>query len=236
MPHDSPSVTALRYRRRVRLATWNCYSELAWDEVERLDADVVTIQECRPDTPDLVSRREEWMCEYRPGRWGRGIAVLTRSPYRIEMREPSEVFAVSTLVSGPRAFRFVGFWAMTPNDVGYTYTRQARRVIEQLPRDDRATVMAGDFNAETNEAHLANIQGLAERGLASTYYRFHGVDHGAESNPTRYHEWKESLPLHIDFLFAQESWAIEKVEVGAYRDYCPSRLSDHVPVVVSFVD
>ena len=77
--------------------------------------------------------QDGWTCEWQPGRWHRGLAVLARSPYRIESREPSEPSAFSTVIAGPDRLRFVGF--MTEKDVGYTYTRQAKRVIEGLPHD-----------------------------------------------------------------------------------------------------
>ncbi|MGH9321026.1 MAG: hypothetical protein ACRD3V_14225, partial [Vicinamibacteria bacterium] len=91
----------------MRLATWNCQTGLAlnWGAVEALDPDVVTIQECEPGTPAQVENEDGWMCEYQPGRWGRGLAVLARSPYRIKTREPSEPFFVSTEISGPEHFR-----------------------------------------------------------------------------------------------------------------------------------
>jgi hypothetical protein len=63
---------------------------------------------------------------------------------------------------------------MTEKDVGYTYTRQARRMIEAMPEDDVPTVVAGDFNASKSAQHLGNVERLRERGLVSAYHRTYG--------------------------------------------------------------
>ena len=41
----------------VRLATWNCQTGLArnWAAVEQLNADVLTVQECEPETEQVVA-------------------------------------------------------------------------------------------------------------------------------------------------------------------------------------
>jgi exonuclease III len=220
----------------VRLATWNCQKGLDsnWDAVEALDADVLVVQECGSGTPAQVADRDGWTCEWQAGRWHKGLAVLARSPYRIESREPSEPFCISTVIAGPERFRFVGFWAMTEKDAGYSYPQQATRLIERLPDDGLSTVVAGDFNASKSPHHLGNVGSLNALGLVSAYHKFHGLDHkGVEADPTSYFQWQESRPYHMDFVFVPDQWLIEFVEVGTFENYPGRRVSDHVPVVVS---
>lgn len=220
----------------MRLATWNCQTglETNWEPVEALNADVLTVQECGPGTAEQVSRLDQWTCEYQPGRWGKGLGVFARNPYAIADREESEPSALSTMISGPDTFRFVGFWAMTEKDVGFSYTRQATRVIERLPDDGVATVVAGDFNASKSPQHLKNVQRLADRGLVSAYHAHHGIGHDAvEEHPTSFHHWQESRPFHMDFVFVPRLWNIESVDVGTFPDYARAGgSSDHTPVVV----
>lgn len=220
----------------MRLATWNCQTGLGanWSAVEALDADVVTIQECGSDTIEQATERG-WVAEWHAGGWGKGLAVLIRSPYVIETLESSESFFISALITGPTRFRFVGFWAMTPKFTQYSYTRQATRLIEQLPDDGVPTVVAGDFNASKSPQHLRNVMRLNALGLVSAYHTQRGVDHtGVEDDPTSYFQWNESKAHHMDFVFVPETWPIRSVEVGSFRDYSrPGGSSDHVPVVVS---
>ncbi len=223
----------------MRVATWNCQTGLDsnWDVVKKLDADVLTVQECGPDTRTQAEDRG-WRCEYQPGRWGKGVAVLARSLYEVEReyRDPSDTFSGSTLITGPDGFRFrfVGFWAMTPKSVGQSNTRQARVLIDQLPDDDLPTVIAGDFNASRSEAHIANVRRLRERGLVNAYHKLNpDARPGQEEMPTSYFLWNPSRRYHMDFVFVPEAWPIRSVDVGAFKDYTMRGLSDHVPVIVS---
>ncbi len=220
----------------MRVATWNCQTGLStnWDTIDRLGADLVAIQECREGTLE-EAERHGWGCEFQPGGYGKGIATLIRAPYVVEEREPTETFAISTIVSsGDERIRFVNFWAMTPKLTGYTYTRQATRLIERLPSDGLATIVAGDFNASKSRPHLDNVRRLNERGLVSAYHRRTGREHAElEDDPTSYHLWREERPFHMDFVFVPEDWRIDGVDVGSYEDYCLTKLSDHMPVVVT---
>lgn len=224
----------------MRIATWNCQTGLTnnWEVLEALDTDIATIQECGDGTPDEAAARSNWSCAYKAGRWGRGLAVLARAPYLIEAPEESgEPFIVSRMISGPRSFRFVGFWAMTERDVGYSYPRQAARLIEHLPSDGVDVVIAGDFNASKSAQHLANVAALRELGLASGYHSFHGIAHeDKEEYPTSFHQWNPSRPFHMDFIVVPSQWTISSVEVGSFDDYVGARVSDHTPVVVTVAE
>lgn len=222
----------------MRIATWNCQSGLTsnWPAIEALDVDVITMQECGDQTEVEARARGSWKAAHSPGRWGKGVGVLARAPYEIEREETSEPFIVSTIVSGPRRFRFVGFWAMTEKDVDYSYPRQATILLDTLPNDDLDTVVAGDFNASKSAQHLANVARLKERGLVSAYHSRHGVAHDAvEAHPTSFHLWSEGRPFHMDFVFVPAAWTIEAVDVGTFVDYAATRISDHMPVVVTVV-
>jgi endonuclease/exonuclease/phosphatase family metal-dependent hydrolase len=222
----------------MRLGTWNCQTALAskWGVVETLDADVLAVQECGPNTRADVDGRSGWHCEWQKGTYRNGLAVLAREPYVIESREkPFEPFCVSALISGPTPFRFVCFWARTPTFVGDEYPQQATRLLEQLPEDGLATVIAGDFNASSrNEHHLRNVETLRTRGLVSAYHHFHGIEHTDPwEHATSYHHRQASRPYHMDYVFIPAAWSISSVEVGAFEDYPARGVSDHVPVLVA---
>lgn len=225
----------------MQLATWNCQTGLAsnWDAIEQLGVDVLSLQECGPETEEEAIERGGWGAYWQRGRYEKGVAALARSPYRLEVRERSEPCLVSAIVSGPHGsrLRFVGFWAMTPTPGGAdTYPQQATWLIEQLPDDGIPTVVAGDFNASwRNRHHLRNVESLAERGLVSAYHSFFDVPHDvAPPQPTSYFQWNRERPYHMDFVFVPDTWVIRSVEVGTFEDYPAARgLSDHVPVTVS---
>jgi hypothetical protein len=224
----------------MRLATWNCQTGLDsnWDKLDELNADVLTVQECGPETEAQAAAREGWTCAWQAGRYYRGLAVLARSPYRIATRERSEPCVVSTLIAGPgdSEFRFVGFWAMTPISATKDgYPMQATRLIEQIPVDDIPTVLAGDFNASwRNKYHLKNVERLAARGLVNAYNSSEGI--GDDVDPrvaTSYFRWQRENVYHMDFVYVPSHWSIQSVEVGSFEDYPERGLSDHVPVIVS---
>ena len=167
----------------MRIATWNVQTGLTnnWETLEALRADVITVQECGIDTAAEAEARPGWTCAYKPGRWGRGLAVLARSPFVIEAEEGAEPFAVSTIIAGPRRFRFVGFWAMTEKDVGYTYTRQATRLIDA--ESVNRLIQSGDTYFPQVSTSIWWISSFFSRLSGHSGLDFHGAvaESGAES-------------------------------------------------------
>jgi exodeoxyribonuclease-3 len=230
---------ALCYNTTMRLATWNSQPGVAanWDSIVGLDVDVLTVQECEPDTKALVEAHDGWTCEWQVGRYRKGVAVLARNPYRIEEVEWSERCHLSTLIGGPgdSRFRFVGFWAMTPTGPDETYPSQATDLIVSIPRDGIPSVLAGDFNASSrNDHHLTNVAVLSSRSMLSAYHAFHGIEHTDPwGHPTSYHDWNRDRPFHMDYIFVPTDWTVQDVEVGTFNDYAAKKLSDHVPIIVT---
>jgi hypothetical protein len=170
------------------------------------------------------------------GRHHDGVAVLARDPYRIEDVERSGPCYLSTIVGGPGGyrFRFVGFWAMTPTSPEDGYPQQARELVDGLPHDELATVVAGDFNASSRNAHhLENVALLGARGLVNAYNAIYGAPAVCPGDhPTSYHLWNEARPHHMDYVFLPRNWDIEDVQIGTFAEYSATRRSDHIPVTV----
>jgi endonuclease/exonuclease/phosphatase family metal-dependent hydrolase len=229
----------------MRLATWNVQKGLntsTWAAVERLNVDVLTVQEWGSDSKESIEAHEGWSCEWQRGRYEKGLAVLAKSPHEIEEVERSEPCFLSARISGPEGvdFRFVGFWAMSPTDpLKDSYPQQATELIEWLPQDDVPTVLAGDFNASSrNEHHRRNVEALSDRRLISASHLGLKIEQGYEheqAHATSYHLWRENSPHHMDFLFLPKEWVLEGVEIGTFADYTAGGLSDHVPIVANVV-
>ncbi len=222
----------------MRLVTWNSQPGIArnWETIQGFGADVLTVQECEPDTKAFVEGHTGWTCEWQVSRHHNGVAVLARDPYGIEDVERSGPCYLSTIVGGPGGyrFRFVGFWAMTPTSPEDGYPQQARELVDGLPHDELATVVAGDFNASSRNAHhVENVALLGARGLVNAYNAIYGTpavypgDH-----PTSYHLWNEARPHHMDYVFLPRNWDIEDVQIGTFAEYSATRRSDHMPVTV----
>ncbi len=85
-----------------------------------------------------------------------------------------------------------------------------------------------------NFSHTSEV--LAGLGLYSVYHHVTSEAFGEESTPTIY--WrdrtKDGPTYHIDYVFAPHPWLpkIRNFEVGGFEDWCGSRLSDHVPLIV----
>ena len=68
--------------------------------------------------------------------------------------------------------------------------------------------------------HLANVERLKARGSVSAYHTFYGIDHdGTWQHATSYHQWQESKPHHMDYVFVPEAWSIQNVDVGTFEEY-----------------
>jgi len=222
----------------MRLATWNSQPGIArnWETIKGFNADILTVQECEPDTKVFVEGNAGWTCEWQVGRHQNGVAVLARDTYRIEDVERSGRCYLSTIVGGPDGYRlrFVGFWAMTPTSPEDDYPQQAKELIEWLPRDELTTVLAGDFNASSrNPQHVRNVASLGARGLVNAYDAFYEAPASYPGDhPTSYHQWDEARPHHMDYVFIPSNWRIEDVQIGTYADYSATKRSDHMPVTV----
>jgi endonuclease/exonuclease/phosphatase family metal-dependent hydrolase len=107
-------------------------------------------------------------------------------------------------------------------------------LIQQLPRDQLLTVVAGDFNRSRSDDHMANVESLRQRGLVSAYHAHHRVEHtGFERHPTLTTSSTRRAATTWTSCSSPLTGRLRRVEVGTFEEYVEPRRGDHVPVVVS---
>ena len=77
---------------------------------------------------------------------------------------------------------------------------------------------------------------LESKGIVSCYHLHHNQIQGKEQHPTYYMYRHKNKPYHIDYCFVSNNFIkqLKSVEIGEY-DYWMKH-SDHVPVIITFVD
>jgi exodeoxyribonuclease III len=226
----------------VKIVTWNC---CRGDAAAKLDAlavlapDVAIVQEwARPAAPG--GRQCVWF----GGNPLQGVAVVAANGFEVEAVTGAVAGAPSAFaakVSGPTSFNLLAVWAQRAP----TYARAVLDALEEHRSFllEGPSVVAGDFNTSNVLAKTVRSSGhgdivrlLDELGLASAYHYFFGEEHGGESRWTRYFQWNELKPFHIDYCFVPRAWLgrIRKVAVGSYADW--AKESDHRRLVVDIAD
>jgi hypothetical protein len=203
--------------------------------LSRLGADIAIVQECsRPGATDD-------QCIYFHKLGSKGVAVITKEPWRVEAATPNEHVldsAYPVLVSGPQSFHLLAIWAQRSP----TYVRAILGALDDYGDFLRAapSIVIGDFNShlrwdrnDRNANHSVLVRRLQnEFGLVSAFHAVAERD-GRPETPTYFHQWNETRPYHIDYAFIPSSWAprLLSVEIGSYADW--STESDHRPLIIA---
>ncbi len=241
----------------MRLVTWNCNMALhrKLDALRRLKPDVAVVSECAE--PRVVAERAGVETLEADSVWiGRnrhkGLAVFGFNGYRLNLDEryqASHRFVAPVRVEGKMRFNLLAVWAQNFS-AGITRKRQPgpmrlalRRYREFLTECD--AVVAGDLNNNCiwdkpgwlmNHAHTVDV--LRHCAMTSVYHHVTGESFGEESTPTIYwrNRTKHGPTYHLDYIFAPDSWLATEcaMQVGTFEDWCGTKLSDHVPLVVDF--
>jgi endonuclease/exonuclease/phosphatase (EEP) superfamily protein YafD len=224
----------------LRFITWNCRSGSVSARLSQLAAHsphVVFLQECDPAATLPLDGQ---ICCRRINR-KKGIAlIVSSSDYQcveLEARRTRGRATIAAAVAGSTSFVALGIWARATDYVGDVLgalAAHARRL-----RSGPAVVM-GDFNSGTrltdertlNRGHRKIIAACTELGLVSAYHAFHGLEHGQETHPTYFHQFKAAQPWHIDFCFVPASWASRLLNVQVIDGDEWTTRSDHRPLLV----
>ena len=227
------------------------------DPILNLNPDIVVLSECAK--PEIVRQKcpiwNDYFQDDRAIPWigsnkHKGVSVLAFNDYQAKLAncyDPKLRFVAPIEVSGPQAFNLLAIWAMHAND-GIRKKGIAGPLRDSLDVYEgflqaKPSIAAGDFNNNVfwdKPGYKMNFVDTVARfdalGMESAYHAYMEEAQGEESIPTHY--WrdrkKDGPTYHIDYIFTPQTWRkhITHFEVGTFEDWCGSKLSDHVPLVI----
>lgn len=227
----------------MRLVSWNVCDgfERKFGHLERLKPDIAVLQEVRPSCLAYAGLSDRSLWTGDEGQ--KGLAVVPYGDWRLVPGPVSiaERWFIPLIAhNGNQTVNLVAVWV----DSSKECAPPTLRAVEQL-KDFIAgapTLIAGDFNhcvamdrRKGPGRRFSDVLSMFESvGLASAWHGFTGEKHGAETAATLYWTWNADRKFHIDFVFHTASLSVKDVSIGAYETYVPTKISDHVPVVVDF--
>lgn len=219
----------------------------------RLRPDVAVISECANPERLRLRGADTWL-ESEPVWVGenpnKGLIVLTFNGYsaRLHQAHHRNLRHIAPVhIAGPVRFNLLAVWAQNASG-GVIRKHQLgplRRALSKYAPDflSDPCIVAGDLNSNAiwdkpgwRINHMAKVAILEKLGLVSAYHTCTGEKNGEETEPTHY--WrdrkKDGPTYHIDYIFMPRAWvgSIREFQVGTFEDWCGSRLSDHVPLLL----
>jgi exonuclease III len=140
-------------------------------------------------------------------------------------------------------FNLFVVWANNPADRDGQYITQVWKAIKYYEHiiQPRRTILIGDFNSNSiwdkprrEGNHSTVVKWLEAKGIYSVYHKHFKQTQGNEQHPTLYMYRHKDKSYHIDYCFASSDMIqyLQSVDIGDYESWF--KLSDHVPVVVTF--
>ena len=227
--------------QNLRIVTWNCRNGPFDEKSALLDIfkpDIKIIQEI----PGPGKKNDEH-CIWFPSRLTdkKGVAIISSDELTMTCNPPSpdlpEVF-VPVKISGKISFNLLAVWAQ--KEMNYIESFEPILNTYQDFLSASPSVITGDFNSNAQADkkhskfnHSKVVKKLEkEFNLISAYHSNRQVIHGQEKENTFYQNYNEHKPFHIDYCFIPTIWTVENVRIGSFADWCQTKKSDHVPVVV----
>ncbi len=209
--------------------------------VLKLQADVILIQECERELPNVP---DNYYFSWIGNNPRKGIAVLSRRRQvpLSEAYNPNLVNFQPILID---EFFFLNVWAFNSRAKKFGaeksgYLIDALVYYEKIISNSEKVVIAGDFNNGPKwdvPGHRNNFLSaqskMQELGLASAYHVSTQEKFGSEMTMTHYHHKNLSKGFHIDYLFT--NLKISKVDIAPEEtDWLEQ--SDHMPLVVELAN
>jgi len=246
----------------MKITTWNCNGALRNKlvQIERLDADVIIVQECE-DPKKSTQMYKAWAINYiwEGENKNKGIGVFAKPGIKLERLNwskslnlldndnPKLAWKTSELrqfipFSINDKYTCVAVWTKGRGDEVFGYMGQFWKFL-QLHKTDLAedqVLVAGDFNSnkiwdkpDRWWSHTDVVHDLNSIGLVSLYHLQNNESQGQEKTPTLFHQRNVLKPYHIDYIFAGKVFQ-KDFEINVGREEIWLGYSDHMPVSLLF--
>ncbi|MCA9075087.1 MAG: endonuclease/exonuclease/phosphatase family protein [Planctomycetaceae bacterium] len=229
----------------MKVVTWNCNGALRrkTSAIERLDADLLIIQECE-DPARSTKQYRDWAGDFL---WhgvskNKGIGVFARSHLTLEpLNWEADGLQSFLPCIVNKSFTLVSVWTKYANSPNFRYIGQLWKYLQKHKEQlaDSSFLLCGDLNSNTcwDEwdrwwNHSDVVRELEELGAFSLYHEFFGEEQGAETRPTLYHQKNLTKPYHVDYAFATQTvWKLgtSPVVLGTHDEWL--EFSDHMPLL-----
>lgn len=230
----------------MRLISWNCRGGLSRkiNDVLELHPDLAVLSEVQQK--DLNDMPAGTAVAYAGPASKKGVAVIGWNGWNVQQTHPIEQkwFLPVTASRGSVLTHLLAIWAHRTTSYVEPTLSEINRLSHFLRAED--AMMVGDFNQSVsfdnkrrgNKRFAATLEQLASLGLSSAWHTGKNEPHGAETTPTHYFRYHSERRFHIDYAFFSERRMrmMTAVSLGAYADWVQTRKSDHVPLVIDFVD
>ncbi len=232
----------------MKIVSWNCNGALRqkFNALDVYDADIYVIQECENPIETKDDAYQEWAGEHL---WtgnskNKGIGIFAKNSHQLEhLRWPTKFRGRDVKHFLPCRINdhlnLLGVWTHKNNSPTFGYIGQLWKYMELNKEAFQDIVLAGDFNSNSKWDHWDRwwnhsdvVQNLKELDIISCYHSYFEEEHGAESRPTFFLQRNLEKPFHLDYIFAPDSFPLNKVSIGAEDDWLP--LSDHLPICGDF--
>lgn len=102
------------------------------------------------------------------------------------------------------------------------------------------TIILGDMNISASLSgaakrfHTVNNHLQNHLNMQSVYHHLTGEAFGAETAASYYHQWAETAPFHIDYIYASPA-LLQRAQQVRIPNYAAFSSSDHRPIMCDFV-
>ena len=232
----------------MKIISWNCNGAFRkkYQEIDKINADVIIIQECENPIESNSKEFIKWAENYL---WigdskNKGIGVFAKKKIKLEKLNWSNLYKDHE-VKYFLPFRIndkysiIAVWAHQNNSPNFGYIGQIWKYIQINNNKIADSIIIGDFNSNKiwdqwdrwwNHSNVIND--LSEIGLESVYHKYFNENQGEESMATFFLQRKIVKPYHIDYCFLP-NYLFENLitfEVGNFEKW--RLFSDHNPIIL----